>query len=78
LAVDALGNICVATLITGHITVIAPDGAIIRQVKMPDVFPTNICFGGPELRTAFITLSGVGQLVSMDWPEPGLRLNYAP
>jgi gluconolactonase len=68
----------VATLITGHITVIAPDGAIIRQVKMPDVFPTNICFGGPELRTAFITLSGVGQLVSMDWPEPGLRLNYAP
>ena len=46
LAVEASGNICVATLITGHITVIAPDGHVVRQVKMPDVYPTNICFGG--------------------------------
>lgn len=78
LAVEANGNICVATLITGYITVIAPDGKVVRQVKMPDVYPTNICFGGPGLRTAYVTLSGVGQLVAMDWPEPGLRLNYAP
>ena len=46
LAVEASGNIAVATLITGHITVIAPDGRVVRQVKMPDVYPTNICFGG--------------------------------
>jgi gluconolactonase len=78
LAVDALGNICVATLITGYITVIAPDGAVLRSVKMPDVYPTNLCFGGAERRTAYITLSGVGQLVSMEWPEPGLRLNFSP
>jgi gluconolactonase len=77
LAVEASGNICVATLITGHITVIAPDGGVVRQVKMPDVYPTNICFGGPGLRTAYITLSGVGQLVAMEWPEPGLRLNFS-
>ncbi len=76
LAVEASGNICVATLITGHITVIAPDGAVVRQVKMPDVYPTNICFGGPDRKTAFITLSGVGQLVRMEWPEPGLKLNF--
>lgn len=76
LALDALGNICVTTMMTGYITVIAPDGAVLRQVKMPDILPTNICFGDPDLRTAFITLSGVGQLVSMEWPEPGLRLNY--
>ena len=76
LAVEASGNICVATLITGHITVIAPDGRVVRQVKMPDVYPTNICFGGPDRKTAFITLSGVGQLVRMNWPEPGLKLNF--
>ena len=76
LAIDALGNICVATLMTGHITVIAPDGHVVRQVKLPDVYPTNICFGGPDLRTAFITLSGVGQVAAARWPEPGLRLNY--
>ena len=49
LAVEASGNICVATLVTGHITVISPSGQVVRQVKMPDVYPTNICFGGPGL-----------------------------
>ncbi len=76
LAVDAAGNICVATLMSGAITVIAPDGRLVRSVKMPDIYATNICFGGPGLRTAYITLSGVGQLVAMDWPEPGLALNH--
>jgi gluconolactonase len=66
----------VATLITGHVTVIAPDGRVVRQVKMPDVYPTNICFGGQEMKTAYITLSANGQLAAMDWPEPGLRLNF--
>ena len=70
------GNIAVATLITGHITVIAPDGRVLRQVNMPDVYPTNICFGGRDMKTAYITLSASGQLAAMDWPEPGLRLNF--
>ncbi|MDA8250972.1 MAG: SMP-30/gluconolactonase/LRE family protein [Rhodospirillales bacterium] len=77
LAVDAAGNICVATLITGHITVIAPDGRLLRQVRTPDMYTTNICFGGADMRTAYLTLSGVGHLVAMRWPEPGLRLNFA-
>jgi gluconolactonase len=76
LAVEASGNICVATLVTGHITVISPMGQVVRQVKMPDVYPTNICFGGADMKTAYITLSGAGQLAAMDWPEPGLRLNF--
>jgi len=77
LGVDAYGNICVATLITGHITVISPSGQVLRQVKMPDSYPTNICFGGPDMKTAYITLSGVGQLAAMQWPEPGLKLNFS-
>jgi len=76
LAVDGNGNICVATLMTGAITVISPSGQVLRQVKVPDVYPTNICFGGTDLRTAFITLSAAGQLAAMAWPDPGLRLNY--
>jgi gluconolactonase len=76
LAVEANGNICVATLIAGCITVVSPAGQVLRQVKVPDVFPTNICFGGPGLRTAYVTLSAAGQLAAMDWPDPGLRLTY--
>ncbi len=43
---------------------------------MPDPLTTNICFGGKDLQTAFITLSSVGQLVSMTWDIPGLPLNF--
>ena len=77
IAVTAAGNICVATLTTGFITVIAPDGHTLKQVKVPDVYPTNICFGGADLRTTYITLSDLGQLGVMQWDEPGLKLNYA-
>jgi gluconolactonase len=43
---------------------------------MPDAATTNICFGGEALRTAYITLSESGRLVSIPWPRPGLPLNY--
>lgn len=76
LAVDAAGNICVATLMSGHVSVISDDGKLVSQPKMPEVYPTNICFGGEDLRTAYITLSGTGQLVAMNWPVPGLKLNF--
>jgi len=76
LAVMASGNICVATLTTGYITEISPQGDIVRAEKMPDTYPTNICFGGPDMRTAYITLSDTGRLGVMQWPEPGLKLNF--
>ncbi len=76
LAVDGDGNVCVATIVNGGITVIAPDGEILQHVPTGDLLTTNICFGGPDLRTAYITLASTGKLVSMRWPYPGLALNY--
>jgi gluconolactonase len=76
MAVDGAGNICVATLINGGITVFSPDGRGWTHIPMPDLYTTNICFGGPDLRTAYVTLSGVGKLVAFEWERPGLRLNY--
>jgi gluconolactonase len=76
MAVDGAGNICVATLINGGITVFSPDRKGWKHIPMPDLYTTNICFGGPDLRTAYVTLSGVGKLVAFEWDGPGLRLNY--
>ncbi len=76
LAVTAAGNIVVATLVSGEITTVSPAGEILDVVKMPDRMPTNICFGGPDMRTAFITLSTTGRLVRMPWREPGFRLPF--
>lgn len=77
LAVQADGRIAVATLVNGGITVISPDGKHVEHHPMPDPMTTNICFGGPDMRTAFITLSWTGKLVAVEWPSPGLKLNQA-
>jgi gluconolactonase len=78
LAVDGDGNVCVATLglQTSGITVISPQGEVLEQIPTGDPLTTNICFGGPDFRTAYITLSGTGRLVSMPWPYKGLKLNF--
>ncbi|WP_086471971.1 hypothetical protein [Devosia lucknowensis] len=44
---------------------------------MPDSHPTNICFGGPNLQTAYVTLSHSGTVAETPWSRPGLRLHWA-
>ncbi len=76
LAVDSEGNVVVATLVTGALSVISPAGELVDQVLVGDPMVTNVCFGGDGLRTAFATLSGTGRLVWFPWPVPGLALAY--
>ena len=68
LGVDRDGNVCVATL-GDHvgITVIPPEGGRHWLVPLPGPMPTNICFGGLDMSTAFATLSPQGELVSWAW-----------
>lgn len=75
LAVEAGGNVCVASLVAGGISVFAPTGGLVEFHEAPEPYCTNIAFGGPDMRTAFITLSGYGQLVAADWPRAGLALH---
>lgn len=75
LAVEADGHVCVATLLNGGITTITPDGAA-EHLALPDLFPTNICFGGGDMRDAYVTLSGTGRVAKLRWPRPGLKLNF--
>ncbi|MFT3816558.1 MAG: SMP-30/gluconolactonase/LRE family protein [Rubrivivax sp.] len=76
LAVEADGNICVATMHRGCISVVSPDGRLLEQVKTPDPANSNIAFGGPDLRTAYVTLSSTGGLAVFDWPRAGLALHW--
>ncbi|MBM3490336.1 MAG: SMP-30/gluconolactonase/LRE family protein [Alphaproteobacteria bacterium] len=75
LAVDSAGNVCVATIPSG-VLVFSPDGGLLETLPFPDPFTTNLCFGGPDLRTAYVTLSSTGRLVALPWPRPGLRLAF--
>ncbi|MGH8617352.1 MAG: SMP-30/gluconolactonase/LRE family protein [Burkholderiales bacterium] len=79
LALDSEGNILLATLGTGCVSAITPDGRLHGTFPVPEYDPmvTNVCFGGPDLRTLYITSSGRGRLYTMPWYCPGLKLNYA-
>lgn len=75
LAVEADGKVCVATIINGGITAFDPSGST-EHYPFPDFLVTNICFGGPDMKTAWITASGTGKLYKASWPRPGLKLNF--
>ncbi len=76
MAVEENGNVCVATLIRGGVSVISPAGEWLEFHEAPEHYCTNLAFGGAGLRKAYVTLSNYGTLLEADWPRPGLRLHY--
>jgi len=75
LAVMEGGDICVGLLYEGGIAQISPSGEV-TVYAFPDLYVTNICFGGADRRDAYITLSETGRLIRARWPAPGLALNF--
>lgn len=54
-ACDAEGFYWSAGVSAGRLNRIAADGTIVEQVEMPCPAPTMPCFGGPDLRTLYVT-----------------------
>jgi gluconolactonase len=89
MAVDEEGNVYAATMlpqgpnpaIPGGITVVSPEGKILDFIELmvegkPEPLPSNLCFGGPGRRTAFITLAGTGRLAACEMKIPGKPLHF--
>ncbi len=76
LGVQADGGVCIATILAGGITTFWPGTKRVKHTPLPDPLITNICWGGKTMKTAYITASGTGKLLAVDWPKAGLRLNY--
>ncbi|MBV9330077.1 MAG: SMP-30/gluconolactonase/LRE family protein [Alphaproteobacteria bacterium] len=75
LGVQADGAVCVATILAGGISTFWPDKKF-EHTPLPDLLVTNICWGGKDLRTAYVTLSSTGKLAAVEWRSPGLKLAY--
>jgi gluconolactonase len=78
LGVQADGAVCIATILAGGISTFWPgtSPAKFEHTPFPDILCTNICWGGKDMRTAFVTMSSTGKLARCDWRSPGLRLAY--
>jgi gluconolactonase len=77
LKVEKDGKVCVATLQNGGITVVDPASGSASHLPLPDPMLTNLCFGGADLRTVWVTMSYSGRVGRLTWPRPGLALNFA-
>lgn len=80
LAVDASGNLYVALNLGAKVVKLSPEGEQLDEIAFPKASGvTNLCFGGPEMKTLFITLAG-GQrkVVAIDVDEPGAPLTGQP
>jgi gluconolactonase len=77
LAVDSEDHVCVATIRNGGVTDVAPDGST-SHLPTGDALTTNVCFGGPDMRAAYITGSQTGTLLKTTWVRPGHKLHFNP
>lgn len=54
-AVDAAGNYWVALYGAAKVVQFSPAGDRLREIRLPAKAPTMPCFGGPDLKTLYIT-----------------------
>lgn len=58
---DSEGMYWVAMFEGGRVLRISPTGEILREIKLPVRCPTSMAFGGPDLRTLYITSASHGR-----------------
>ena len=89
-AVDAEGCYWAAMFEGQRVVRLSPAGELLREIVLPVRCPTMPCFGGPDLRTLYITTSRenrpAGELIeqpyagcvfAVDLDVPGLPVNFA-
>ena len=88
-AVDAEGHYWCAMFEGGRLLRLAPSGEVVQEWEVPVRCPTMPCFGGPELRTLYLTSARHGRpaqelqdcpasgcVLAMDVDVPGLPVNF--
>jgi gluconolactonase len=68
---DIKGNIYQARFGKGTVAKVSPDGKIIKEISLTGKRPTNVCFGGADGRTMYITLQDQGNLETFRVDDPG-------
>ena len=69
---DVDGNLYVTRHGKGTVVKLKPSGEILQEIDVLGKQPSNICFGGTDGRTAYVTEMEKGRLVSFRVDRPGL------
>lgn len=75
MAFDADGNLYVAAPSADCVVVFDPAGRRVETIDLGGpAFPTNVCFGGPDGATLFVTAAKGGRVLAVERPVAGLPL----
>jgi sugar lactone lactonase YvrE len=69
---DADGNLYIARHGKGTVAVLSPAGKVLRDIEVLGPLPSNLCFGGPDGRTVYVTEVSKRRLVQFRVDRPGL------
>ncbi len=69
---DVDGNLYITRYGKGTVVKVSPKGNVLREITLPGKRLSNICFGGPDGRTAYVTEVDLGRLVTFRVDRPGL------
>ena len=85
-AVDVEGAYWVAMFEGARLLRLSSHGEALSEVRLPARYPTMPCFGGPDMRTLFITTASeqgdaaspwAGCVLTLRVDVPGLPVNHA-
>ena len=69
---DAKGNLYVTRYGKGTVVILSPEGKMLKEVDVLGARPSNLCFGGPDGRTVYVTEVEHTRLVQFRVEHPGL------
>jgi sugar lactone lactonase YvrE len=69
---DVDGNLYVTRYGKGTVVVVSPAGKILHEIDVLGEAPSNLCFGGPDGRTVYVTEVKKQRLVQFRVDRPGL------
>ena len=75
---DVDGNLYVTRHGKGTVVKISPQGVVLKEIDVLGPHPTNICFGGPDGRTAYVTEAKERRLVQFRVDRAGLEWERRP
>ena len=68
---DADGNLYITRYGKGTVVVLSPAGQVLREIDVLGARPSNLCFGGPDGRTVYVTEVEHRRLVQFRVETPG-------
>ena len=69
---DVDGNLYLTRYGKGTVSVLSPEGKELREIDVLGKQPSNLCFGGPDGRTVYVTEVEQTRLVQFRVDKPGL------